>query len=86
MKTRKLSSVDGFVLLDLENAPGSVGVVRSAPKILVSGAEMLARSVTYTFAAFGIRAGGASAGVNAGRCTISNREDACRSSRIVRAL
>lgn len=65
MKTRKLSTVDGFVLLDLEDAPGSVGVVRSAPKILVSGAEMLARSVTYTFAAFGIRAGGASAGVNA---------------------
>ena len=65
MKTRKLSSVDGFVLLDLENAPGSVGVVRSAPKILVSGAEMLARSVTYSFATFGIRAGGASAGVNA---------------------
>ena len=65
MKTRKLSSVDGFVLLDLENAPGSVGVVRSAPKILVSGAEMLARSVTYSFATFGIRTGGASAGVNA---------------------
>lgn len=65
MKTRKLSTVDGFVLIDLENAPGSVGVVRSAPKILVSGAEMLARSVTYTFGVFGIRASGASAGVNA---------------------
>ncbi|MFN0026472.1 MAG: hypothetical protein ACKV2O_04685 [Acidimicrobiales bacterium] len=65
MKTRKLSTVDGFVLLDLENAPGSVGVVRSAPKILVGGAEMLARSVTYSFAVFGIPAGGASAGVNA---------------------
>jgi glutamate dehydrogenase (NAD(P)+) len=65
VKTRKLSTVDGFVLLDLENAPGAVGVVRSAPKILVGGAEMLARSVTYSFAAFGVRAGGASAGVNA---------------------
>jgi glutamate dehydrogenase (NAD(P)+) len=65
VKTRKLSTVDGFVLLDLENAPGSVGVVRSAPKILVGGAEMLARSVTYSFAVFGIPAGGASAGVNA---------------------
>ncbi|MEZ5260378.1 MAG: hypothetical protein R2755_01055 [Acidimicrobiales bacterium] len=65
MKTSKLSTVDGFVLIDLENAPGSVGIVRSAPKILVSGAEMLARSVTYTLAAFGIRASGASAGVNA---------------------
>lgn len=65
MKTRKLSTVDGFVLIDLDTAPGSVGIVRSAPKILVSGAEMLARSVTYTFAAFGIQASGASAGVNA---------------------
>ena len=65
MKTRKLSTVDGFVLIDLDTAPGSVGIVRSAPKILVSGAEMLARSVTYTFAAFGIKASGASAGVNA---------------------
>ncbi len=65
VKTRKLSTVDGFVLLDLENAPGSVGVVRSAPKILVGGAEMLARSVTYSFAVLSIPAGGASAGVNA---------------------
>ncbi len=65
MKTRKLSTIDGFVLIDLEDAPGSVGVVRSAPKILVSGAEMLARSVTYSLATFGIRASGASAGVNA---------------------
>lgn len=65
MKTRKLSTVDGFVLIDLENAPGSVGLVRSAPKILQSGAEMLARSVTYSLAVFGIRASGASAGVNA---------------------
>ncbi len=65
MKTRKLTSTDGFVLVDLEDAPMSVGVVRSAPKILQSGAEMLARSVTYSFATFGIEAGGASAGVNA---------------------
>lgn len=65
VKTRKLTTVDGFVLLDLEQAPGAVGVVRSAPKILVGGAEMLARSVTYSFAVFGIQASGASAGVNA---------------------
>jgi len=65
VKTRKLSTVDGFVLIDLDNARGSVGIVRSAPKILVSGAEMLARSVTYSLATFGIRASGASAGVNA---------------------
>jgi glutamate dehydrogenase (NAD(P)+) len=65
VKTRKLSSADGFVLFDLPDAPTSVGVVRSAPKILQGGAEMLARSVTYSFAVFGMQAGGASAGVNA---------------------
>ncbi len=65
MKTRKLTTTDAFVLLDLEDGPVHVGTVRSAPKILQSGAEMLARSITYTFAAFGIEAGGASAGVNA---------------------
>jgi len=65
VKTRKLTTTDAFVLLDLEGGPVHVGTVRSAPKILQSGAEMLARSVTYSFAAFGIEAGGASAGVNA---------------------
>lgn len=65
MKTRKLTTTDAFVLLDLEDGPVHVGAVRSAPKILQSGAEMLARSITYTFAAFGVEAGGASAGVNA---------------------
>jgi glutamate dehydrogenase/leucine dehydrogenase len=39
--------------------------VRSAPSILQSGAANLARSVTYSFAAFEVQAGGASAGVNA---------------------
>ena len=65
MKTVKLSVAKGFILFDLENAPRSVGVVRSAPSILQSGAANLARSITYGMASFGIQAGGASAGVNA---------------------
>ncbi|MFM8861259.1 MAG: hypothetical protein ACKOIA_02190 [Acidimicrobiia bacterium] len=37
----------------------------SAPKVLVDGARWLARSTTYQFAAFGMRASGASGAVNA---------------------
>jgi hypothetical protein len=62
---RKLDSADAFVVTDLPDAPCSVGVVRAAPKVLVDGAELLARSATYAFATFGVQAGGASAGVNA---------------------
>ena len=38
--------------------------MRLAPKVLRSGAEELARSATYTAAAFGLRHSGASAGIN----------------------
>src|SRR4051794_15602595 len=62
---QKLESTDGFVIWDLEGADHSVGVARLAPKILKDGAEMLARSVTYSFAAYGIKASGASAAINA---------------------
>lgn len=61
----RLNDVDAFVVFDLEDAACSAGVVRSAPKILVDGATWLARSATYQFAVFEMRAGGASAGVNA---------------------
>jgi glutamate dehydrogenase (NAD(P)+) len=61
----RLKDVDAFVVFDLDDAPVSAGVVRSAPKILVDGATWLARTATYQFASFGIQAGGASAGVNA---------------------
>src|SRR5918995_1783299 len=44
----------------------SVGVARLAPKILQDGAVLLARSVTYAFASFGVAGhGGASAAINA---------------------
>lgn len=64
METIKLTSAKGFVIVDLPGATG-VGVVRSAPSILQSGAANLARSVTYSFAAFEVQSVGASAGVNA---------------------
>src|SRR5690606_25408997 len=57
-------STDGFIAFDLEEAP-AVGVVRLAPKVLRDGAELLARSTSYAAASFGLRARGASAGLNA---------------------
>ena len=65
MPVRKLESTDAFLVTDLEGAPKAVGVVRCAPKVLVDGAESLARAATYAFATFGVQACGASAGINA---------------------
>ncbi len=65
MRIQKLETTDAFVVWDLDGAARSVGIARLAPKILQEGAEMLARSVTYSFAAFGVKASGASAGINA---------------------
>lgn len=62
---RKLESTDAFLVTDLADAPVGVGVVRAAPKVLVDGAELLARATTYAFATFGVQATGVSAGVNA---------------------
>jgi hypothetical protein len=66
VKVDKLTSTDGFVVTDLDDATTSVGIARLAPKVLRDGAQLLARSVTYTFASFGVAGhGGASAGINA---------------------
>lgn len=64
MQFQKLTSTDGFIAFDLDDAP-AVGVVRLAPKVLRDGAELLARSTTYAAASFGLQIGGASAGINA---------------------
>jgi len=66
VKVDKLTSTDGFVVTDLDDAATSVGIVRLAPKVLRDGAQLLARSVTYAFASFGIAGhGGASGAINA---------------------
>ncbi|HKY68492.1 MAG TPA: hypothetical protein VJM49_19055, partial [Acidimicrobiales bacterium] len=66
MKVDKLTGTDGFVVTDLDDATTSVGVVRLAPKVLRDGAQLLARSVTYAFASFGVpKHGGASGAINA---------------------
>lgn len=64
MKYHKISSTDAFIVFDLGDVP-SVGVTRLARKVLVDGAELLARSTTYAFASFELRMAGASAGINA---------------------
>lgn len=54
-----------FVVIDLDHCSRSSGKVRRARKILQSSTKDLARSLTYSFAAFEQQVSGASAGVNA---------------------
>jgi glutamate dehydrogenase/leucine dehydrogenase len=65
VRIQKLTSVDAFVVFDLEGAATSTGVVRAGDKILASSATELARCTTYAYACLGIEKGGASAGINA---------------------
>jgi hypothetical protein len=66
VKVQRLSTTDGFIVWDLDDAKTSAGVVRLAPKVLQDGAVLLARSTTYAFASFGIAGhAGASAAINA---------------------
>ncbi|MEM7341185.1 MAG: hypothetical protein AAF467_21195 [Actinomycetota bacterium] len=64
MALRKLNSTDAFVITDIADVPAA-GTVRRARKILQSGAKELARSASYTFAAFEHQRSGAAAGINA---------------------
>lgn len=64
VQTQRLTSTEGFVLFDLDDGP-AVGPVRLARKVLQSSATDLARTITYRCAAFGLKMGGASAGINA---------------------
>ena len=59
----ELGSVPGFVVFDLPGVPLSAGGTRLAPDVGVAEVAVLARSMTYKFAALGQRVGGAKAGV-----------------------
>jgi glutamate dehydrogenase (NAD(P)+) len=59
----ELGSVPGFVVFDLPGAPLSAGGTRLAPDVSAAEVAVLARSMTYKFAALGARVGGAKAGV-----------------------
>ena len=59
----ELSSVPGFVVFDLPGVPESAGGTRLAPDVSVAEVALLARAMTYKFAALDMRMGGAKAGV-----------------------
>ncbi len=59
----ELASVPGFVVFDLPGAPLSAGGTRLAPDVTRTEVALLARAMTYKFAALGERVGGAKAGV-----------------------
>jgi glutamate dehydrogenase (NAD(P)+) len=59
----ELASVPGFVVFDLPGAPLSAGGTRLAPDVSAAEVALLARAMTYKFAALGQRVGGAKAGL-----------------------
>ena len=59
----ELGSVPGFVVFDLPGVPVSAGGTRMAPDVSVAEVALLARAMTYKFAALGQQVGGAKAGV-----------------------
>jgi glutamate dehydrogenase (NAD(P)+) len=62
-ETIELGSVPGFVVFDLPGAPVSAGGTRLAADVTRAEVALLARAMTYKFAALGDRVGGAKAGV-----------------------
>src|SRR5215831_18153687 len=61
----ELGSVPGFLVFDPPGAPVSAGGTRLAPDVSAAEVALLARAMTYKFAAFGWEVGGAKAGVRA---------------------
>lgn len=61
----ELASVPGFIVFDLPGARRSAGGTRLAPGVSLSEVALLARAMTYKFAALGDRLGGAKAGIAA---------------------
>src|SRR6266516_4950654 len=74
----ELGMVPGFVVFDLPGAAGAGGT-RLAPDVTVAEVALLARAMTYKFAALGERVGGAKAGLlgdpadRAGRAALMGR-------------
>src|ERR1022692_2148050 len=62
-ETIELGSVPGFIVFDLPGAAASAGGTRLAPDVTVAEVALLARAMTYKFAALGAQVGGAKAGV-----------------------
>ena len=56
-----LESVEGFIAFDLESCRVNAGGTRLAPDVSAAEARLLARAMTYKFAALGLEMGGAKA-------------------------
>lgn len=65
MRVHELTSVDGFIVFDIDHevVTTSAGGTRVADDVTVDEAALLARAMTYKFAAFEARLGGAKAGI-----------------------
>ena len=59
----ELRSVPGFIVFDVPDAEISAGGTRMAADVTVAEVALLARAMTYKYAALGARVGGAKAGV-----------------------
>ncbi len=62
-ETVELQSVPGFIVFDLPGVQTSAGGTRLAPDVTAAEVALLARAMTYKYAALGARVGGAKAGV-----------------------
>ncbi len=71
----ELTTVPGFVVFDLPGAEVSAGGTRLAPGVTVAEVALLARAMTYKFAALEARVGGAKAGLAADAAGRTARAD-----------
>lgn len=75
VRVQRLSTVEGFIVFDIDGARVSGGGTRLAPDVTEAEVALLARAMTYKFGALGQRMAGAKAGV---RATAGERADVMR--------
>jgi glutamate dehydrogenase/leucine dehydrogenase len=63
MGIHRLTTVDGFIAFDFDDARFSGGGTRYAPDVTEAEAALLARAMTYKFGVLGLQAGGAKGAV-----------------------
>lgn len=63
MRLLRLTTVDAFVAFDLDDCETNAGGTRFAPDVTEAEAALLARAMTYKYAALGLRMGGAKGAV-----------------------
>jgi glutamate dehydrogenase (NAD(P)+) len=66
MKVHRLTTVDGFIAFDLDDCRVNAGGTRLAPDVTEAEACLLAKAMTYKFAALELEMGGAKAVIRTG--------------------